>query len=67
MLRTSALIPSERPREPLLLGMKVLIQIDELRRLDELLRDLGRLERREVERRRVMVLPATTERGILAV
>ena len=41
---------------PLLLGMKVLIQIEELRRLDELLRVLGRLERKEMERRRVMVL-----------
>ena len=35
--------------------MKVLIRSDELRRLDELLRDLGRLERRGVERRRVMI------------
>ena len=35
--------------------MQELIRIEELHELDDLLRDLGRLERREAKRRRVMV------------
>ena len=38
--------------------MDELERMRELRKLDELLRVLGRLERREEERRRVMVLRA---------